>query len=113
MTYAQLVGNDTDANLANGDVLAVNSVWAPAGATVLNNAVAKTVTYTPAPDFSGPAWFVYRTKDATSATSANLATVSIAVTPVNDTPVTGNVPTNDTDSFTYPRDRRELSVTLP
>ncbi len=91
LTYAQLVGNDTDPDLADGDVLAVNSVWAPAGATVVNNAASKTVTYTPAPDHLGPASFVYRVKDAAGTTSANVATVSVTVTPaVNSAPTAVN-----------------------
>ncbi len=95
MTYAQLVGNDTD---PDGDALAVNSVWAPAGAVVKNNPATKTVTYAPAPNDTGPASFVYRTKDATGTTSANVAKVTVTVVPaanraptaVNDGPFTVN-----------------------
>jgi VCBS repeat-containing protein len=69
-----------------------------------------TFTYTPAPDFNGTDSFTYTASDGTAV--SNLATVTIAVTAVNDAPVarhdtatvtedsagtSGNVLGNDTD----------------
>ena len=85
LTYAQLVGNDTDPDKATGDTLAVNSVSTATG-TVTHNPTTKTVTYTPPPTYTGPAAFIYRTKDSTGTTSANTATVAITV---NTAPVAG------------------------
>ncbi len=81
MTYAQLVGNDIDPDLVNGDALAVNSVWAPTGAVVRNDAATKTVTYTPAAQHLGERFFVYRVKDSTGITSDNVARVTVEVPP--------------------------------
>ncbi|MCH9731304.1 MAG: cadherin-like domain-containing protein, partial [Actinomycetia bacterium] len=81
LTHEQLVGNDTDPDLAYGDALAVNWVWAPTGAVVHNDAAAKTVTYTPAPDHLGERWFAYRAKDSAGTTSADYARVTVEVSP--------------------------------
>ena len=54
------------------------------GAVVLNSN--GTVTFTPTANYSGPASFTYRVKDAAGLTSVNAATVSVTVTPVNDAP---------------------------
>ena len=79
---AQLVGNDTD---PDGGVLSVHSVsGAVNGAVVLN--ADGTVTFTPAANFSGPASFTYRVKDAAGLASIKSAKVSVTVTPVNDAP---------------------------
>ncbi len=78
LTWAQLLGNDIDPDKANGDVLAVNSVSSSKG-TVVNNVAAKTVTFTPIADYVGSASFVYRVKDSSGTTSANLSTVSVTV----------------------------------
>jgi Cadherin-like domain len=94
LTWAQLVGNDTDPDKAYGDVLSVKSVYSSMG-TVVNNTAAKTVTFTPTAGYTGPASFVYRVKDATGATSANTATVNITVIAAADStqglPLTGGV----------------------
>ena len=96
-TGAQLVGNDIDPDLAYGDVVSVNSVGSRTGGVVVRNADGS-VTFTPDADYTGPASFVYRVKDSAGATSANLATVSVTVKPVND------APTAVSDSFTVIKD---------
>ncbi|MBX3406080.1 MAG: tandem-95 repeat protein [Phycisphaeraceae bacterium] len=47
-------------------------------------------TYTPNPNFNGIDTFTYRCRDETNLQSANVATVTITVTPVNDPPVAVN-----------------------
>ncbi len=84
-TAAELVGNDTDLDKAYGDVLSVHSVSGATNGTVVLNANG-TVTFTPTANYSGPASFSYRVKDAAGLASANSATVSVTVTPVNDAP---------------------------
>ena len=81
-TAAELVGNDTD---PDGGVLRVHSVCGATNGTVVLNADG-TVTFTPTANYSGPASFSYRVKDAAGLASANTAKVSVTVTPVNDAP---------------------------
>jgi large repetitive protein len=73
--------NDTD---ANGDTLT-----AVLGTTTSNGTLSLssngTFTYTPAANFNGSDFFTYRAKD--SVLESTLATVTINVTSVNDTPV--------------------------
>ena len=97
LTYGQLLGNDIDPDTASGDVLSVNSVYASNG-SVVNNAAARTVTYTPVAGYTGPASFIYRVRDASGAVSATTATVSVTVADGSPTytitsinPVTGAV----------------------
>jgi hypothetical protein len=67
----------------DGEVLAYTVTTNPTHGTVtLSGGV---VTYTPAPDYFGPDTFSFRASDGTS--SSNVATVSINVSPVNDTPI--------------------------
>jgi hypothetical protein len=107
-TAAQLVGNDTD---PEGDALNVSSVSGAVSGTVIKNTDG-TVTFTPTANYSGPASFTYRVADTSGAVSANSATVSVTVvntsSPVasndafggrEDSPVTGNVLTNDTGAL--------------
>jgi cysteine-rich repeat protein len=76
---AALLGNDRD---VDGDDLTVVSVADPTGGTV--GLAAGTITFTPAPDFSGAASFIYTVSDgALTATAA----VAVTVTAVNDPPV--------------------------
>ena len=89
LTYGQLLGNDVDPDVATGDVLSVNSVYASSG-TVVNNTATKTVTYTPVAGYTGPASFIYRVKDATGAVSANTATVTLSVVAPNTAPTAVN-----------------------
>jgi hypothetical protein len=64
------------------------------GAATASGPPSNTVTFTPAPDYNGPATFQYRVKDADGQTS--VASVTVTVTPVNDAPVavTDTVSTN-------------------
>ena len=76
-----VLGNDSD---PDGDAPSVVSVSQPANGTVVVNADG-TVTYTPAPDFSGTDTFTYVASDGTVQSSP--ATVTVTVAPVNDQPV--------------------------
>ncbi len=70
-TANELVGNDTDPDLPNGDTLSVYQVGVATNGTVQLNPDG-TVTFTPTANYyAGPASFIYRVKDATGATSAN------------------------------------------
>src|SRR5207237_3818528 len=53
------------------------------------------ITYTPAANYNGPDLFTFRAND--TITDSNVATVTITVTPVNDTPVAsdGTAATNE------------------
>src|SRR5690606_27148592 len=104
-TAAQLVGNDTDIDSTN---LTIASVTAVSGGSVVLNADGS-VTFTPNANFNGAADFTYTATDG-ELTSAP-ATVTVTVSPVNDapvasadsattaedTPVTTDVLSNDTD----------------
>src|SRR5437588_812801 len=87
-----VLANDTD---ADGDLLTVASVGAPAHGTTAINAV-NTITYAPAVNNNGadsftytisdgPDSFTYKASDGTL--NSNVATVTITVTAVNDPPV--------------------------
>ena len=87
-----LVANDTD---VDSSTLSVVSLTQPLhGSTVLNPD--GTVTYTPAANYNGPDSFTYRANDS-QADSANAATVSVTITPVNDAPVAVNDSTTTTE----------------
>lgn len=69
----------------DGDALTYAVAVAPAHGTVtLSGGFA---TYTPTPDYYGPDTFSFRASDGTN--DSNVATVSINVSPVNDTPTAG------------------------
>ena len=73
-----VLANDAD---ADGDAPTAVLVSGPSHGTLALRADG-TFAYTPARDYNGPDSFTYRAKDA--AASSNVATVSITVTPVND-----------------------------
>ncbi len=75
-----LLANDTD---PDGDTLTIATVTQPANGLVVNNGT--DVSYTPNPDFFGIDTFSYTANDGTM--DSNLATVTVTVTPVNDSPV--------------------------
>jgi VCBS repeat-containing protein len=75
-----ILGNDTD---DHGPLAAV-VVDVPAHGSLVPNANGAFV-YTPAPDFNGTDRFTYRASDGTL--TSGVATVTIAVSPVNDAPV--------------------------
>src|SRR5690606_14634402 len=76
-----LLGNDTD---ANGDPLTVTGVTSPLNGTVAFDAIAGTVTFTPAAGYIGAASFTYTISDGRGETST--ADVEVTVTP----PLTGS-----------------------
>ncbi|MBI5735784.1 MAG: tandem-95 repeat protein, partial [Mycolicibacterium neoaurum] len=100
-----VLSNDSD---VDGNTLTASLVDGPANGTLTLNPDGS-FTYTPDADFDGADSFTYTATDGTATSS--VATVSITVNPVNDSPVTvddtvstnedtaltGNVLTNDTD----------------
>jgi len=76
-----VLGNDSD---VDGDPLAAVLVDGPAHGSV-TLAGDGSFTYTPAPDFNGSDSFTYKASDGQA--DSNVATVTITVNPVNDTPV--------------------------
>ena len=104
-TAIAVLGNDTD---IDRDPLSVLNATTPGHGSVdlgQNN----TITYTPAADYNGPDSFTYTVTDGHGGNTT--ATVALTITPVNDppvagadnfttkedTPLTDNVLTNDTD----------------
>ncbi len=77
-----VLANDSD---PDGDALTVVSVGDPGNGTAASNPDG-TVTYTPAPDFSGSDSFTYSAGDGIASASG---TVTVQVSPVNDPPVAG------------------------
>ncbi|WP_157897860.1 Ig-like domain-containing protein [Mycolicibacterium rutilum] len=105
-TYnGNVLSNDTD---VDGDSVTVTVGSGPSHGNLTLNANG-TFTYTPSADYNGPDSFTYTASDDKGGTATG--TVTITVTPVNDAPVanndtfsgdedtqvTGNVLTNDTD----------------
>ena len=80
-TTILLAGSD-----AEGDTLAFAVLSVPSHGTL--NGTAPNLTYTPAPNYHGADSFTFRVNDGT--VDSATATVSIAVTPVNDAPVAAN-----------------------
>jgi VCBS repeat-containing protein len=78
-----VLGNDSD---ADGDALSVTGANALHGSVVVN--ADGTLGYTPAADFNGTDTIVYTIADGHGGVSS--ATVTVSVTPVNDTPNPGN-----------------------
>ncbi|MDA2895523.1 cadherin-like domain-containing protein, partial [Mycolicibacterium sp. BiH015] len=88
-TVADLLWNDTDPDKPGGDVLSFHSVSAAVNGTVTLNTDG-TITFTPTTNYNGTASFTYKVKDTAGAISANSATVTLNVTPVNDPPTAVN-----------------------
>jgi len=76
-----VLGNDTD---PNGDPLSAILISTPSNGTLTLSA-SGSFTYTPKPNFNGTDSFTYKANDGLL--DSNVATVRIAVTPVNDAPV--------------------------
>jgi hypothetical protein len=76
---AVLAANDTD---VDGDALTVTAVSNASGGTV--DLTGGIVTFTPTPDYNGPASFDYTVSDGAL---TDTGTVTLTVTPVNDAPV--------------------------
>ena len=74
-----VLANDTD---ADGDALSIGTLSTPAHGTVTS--AGGVVTYTPAPNYSGPDSFTYTACDPSNA--CDTATVTVTVTAVNDAP---------------------------
>ena len=77
-----VLGNDTDVD--SGDVLTAVLVTGVSNGTLVLNADGS-FTYTPAANFNGTDSFTYRAKDGQA--DSDVATVALAVSPVNDAPV--------------------------
>lgn len=81
---AGVLSNDTD---EEGDALTASVVTNPSNGTLTLNANGS-FTYTPSANFTGNDSFTYKANDGSA--DSNTATVSIAVTAVNDEPVAVN-----------------------
>ena len=78
-----VLGNDTDAP-DSGETLTITAVGATDnGGTAVNNTTS--ITYTPAPDFSGTEVFTYTVGDGNG--GSDTATVTVTVSEENDAPV--------------------------
>ena len=75
-----VLDNDTD---PDGDPLTVTSATSTNGTVTINPD--GTLTFTPAPDYNGPATITYTVEDGNGGSST--ATVDVTVNPVNDAPV--------------------------
>ncbi len=85
---------------ADGDALQYSIVTgASKGTVVLTNTATGTFTYTPAADVTGGDSFTFLVNDGTINSAA--ATVTIDITPVNDTPVAHNVSFNAETNTEY------------
>ncbi|MDB5351780.1 MAG: putative rane protein [Planctomycetota bacterium] len=93
-----VLGNDTD---PEGNPLVSVIVAPPTHGTVTLN-FDGSLTYTPAANYNGPDSFTYQASDGTSL--SNVATVSIAVSPVNDAPIARD------DAYTTPQG---VALTVP
>ena len=82
ITAASLLANDTD---PNGDALLITGVSAPSNGSVVFNAQANTVTFTPTAGYTGAAGFTYAISDGRGGiSSANVAlNVTAPVTSVS------------------------------
>ncbi|MEL6618389.1 MAG: tandem-95 repeat protein [Pseudomonadota bacterium] len=123
-----LLGNDSD---VDGDDLSIAAVSVPPEqGTVVDNGDG-TVTFTPAPDFNGPATITYTVSDGNGGTDEGEAVISVgavndapvaeddAATTDEDTPVTIDVLANDSDpdgddltiiSATVPADQGTVEI---
>ncbi len=95
-----VLSNDTDSNSTN---LTAAKVTNPAHGTVTLNPNGS-LTYTPTSNWNGADSFTYKASDG--ALDSNVATVTIAVTPVNDAPVAAS------DSYSTDRDI-SLNISAP
>ena len=75
-----VLGNDSD---VDGDNLTVSAATSPNGTVVINPD--GTITFTPNPNFNGPATITYTISDGNGGTAT--ATVNVTVSAVNDAPV--------------------------
>jgi MYXO-CTERM domain-containing protein len=74
---------------ANGDMLTYSIVAQPPGAEGSVSLAGNIATFTPAANFNGTSSFTFRASDP-GGLNSNTATVSVTVTPVNDTPTASN-----------------------
>ncbi|TBW48113.1 tandem-95 repeat protein, partial [Marinobacter halodurans] len=101
-TVAELMANDSD---LDGDSLNIVNVSNSSGGEATLDASAGTVTFTPTPDYNGPAGFSYTLSDGTF---TDIGVVDIAVNPVNDAPVI-----NQSLADVSAAEDQPLSITMP
>jgi len=77
IAFSALLGNDTD---PNGDPLTITAVSGASNGTVVLDAAAKTIRFSAAGGYSGPAGFSYTVSDGRGGTAS--ATVGLTVEPV-------------------------------
>jgi gliding motility-associated-like protein len=97
-----VLANDTDVDdVLNGNMIMIAT--APTHGTVSVNVATGIVSYTPNANYNGSDSFTYQVKDGSNALS-NVATVSVTVFPVNDTPIAAG------DLVTTPED---IAISIP
>src|SRR4029079_15397326 len=96
-----VLANDSD---VDGDALSAVLVTGPSHGTLTLNSDGS-FTYMPAMNFNGIDSFTYKASD--SQAQSGIATATITVTPINDTPVAAN-----DDNYTTPEDT-QLTVATP
>ena len=101
---ATLLGNDSD---PDGDALTISSVQGAVNGTV--SLAGGNVTFTPAPNYSGPASFTYTVSDGNGGTAT--ATVNITVSAVNDAPTASPTPLTGTEDTALPLTWANFGVT--
>ena len=101
IAVSALAGSDAD-----GDPLTFTVLVGPLHGTVTFDPATQQYTYTPSADFNGADEFRYTLSDGT-ATSAE-AVVSVAVTPVNDTPTAADGSADTTEDTSVVVDLRPL-----
>lgn len=88
ISFDQLLANDTDPDTpATGERLTIEAITpqVPGAGTYELDPVARTVRFVPAPDYHGPADFLYRASDGRGGSAE--ATARVTVHAVNDAPV--------------------------
>ncbi|QHO76158.1 hypothetical protein ACH79_29685 [Bradyrhizobium sp. CCBAU 051011] len=108
--FADILGNDTDADL---DALSISALANVVGGTA--EIVAGGIRFTPAANFNGPASFEYTLSDGHG--GSDVGKVNFTVTPVNDAPVTvadvGTAGENEAKSFDLLANDTDVEGNLP
>src|SRR5207244_9344806 len=101
-----LVANDVDnTNLTYTIVTPPNAAQ---GTVTITNPATGAYSFTPAPNFNGPASFTFKASDG--ALNSNVAAISITVTAVNDAPVANNAGHRRAGDEAGPRTLRAAEV---
>ena len=110
ISFASILGNDTDVDL---DTLSITALANVVGGTA--EIVAGGIRFTPAPNFNGPASFDYTVNDGNG--GSDVGKVSFAINAINDAPTavadTGMAGENETKSFDLVGNDTDVEGNLP